>query len=202
MDKTFSGEAIKINAKISYDLKGLLLRDFIASALFAIGLTLYGAIILLIAAGVLTTTETISFFQWIKTETAISAVTTFNTIMGLAFIALTIWCILESWIEVIFICILPFLGIQHNFDWAILGVLIKQIVTQILPRFYPLAVMAVFGFCLARHYSVMLNPSKMVDLYIKEYEECDLHHFKFGKSLCPPISPRSFGKNKIKFFNV
>ena len=95
-----------LNKKISYDLKGLLLGDFISSALFAIGLTLYGAIILLIASGVLTTTETISFFQWIKTETTTSAVTTFNTIMGLVFIALAIWHILENRIEVIFICIL------------------------------------------------------------------------------------------------
>lgn len=100
-----------LNKKISYDLKGLLLGDFISSALFAIGLTLYGAIILLIASGVLTTTETISFFQWIKTETTTSAVTTFNTIMGLVFIALAIWHILENRIEVIFICILLFLGI-------------------------------------------------------------------------------------------
>ena len=143
MDKTFSGEPIKIDAKISYDLKGVLLTDFIASSLFAISLTIYGAIILIIASVV----------------------------------------IVDS-------------------DWGMFAILLKQIALQILPRFYPFAVIATMGFCLARHYSIMINPSKMVDLYIKEYKECDLHHFKLGKSLCPPISPRRFGKNKAKFFNI
>lgn len=143
MDKTFSGEAIKIDAKISYDLKGVLLTDFIASSLLAIALTIYGAIVLIVAS------------------TAIA-----------------------------------------DSDWGIFAILLKQIALQILPRFYPFAVIAVMGFCLARHYSIMINPSKMVDLYIKEYKECDLHHFKLGKSLCPPISPRRFSKNRIKFFNI
>lgn len=143
MDNTFSGEPIKIDAKISYDLKGVLLTDFIASSLLAISLTIYGAIILIIASVV----------------------------------------IVDS-------------------DWGMFAILLKQIALQILPRFYPLAVIATMGFCLARHYSIMINPSKMVDLYIQEYKECDLHHFKLGKSLCPPISPRRFGKNRIKFFNI
>ena len=53
MDKTFSGEPIKIDAKISYDLKGVLLTDFIASSLLAISLTIYGAIVLIIASTVI-----------------------------------------------------------------------------------------------------------------------------------------------------
>lgn len=191
-----------LNKKISYDLKGLLLGDFISSALFAIGLTLYGAIILLITAGVLTTTETVSFSQWIKTETTTSAVTTFHTIMGLIFIALAIWHILESRMEVIFICILLFLGIQHNFDWALFGVLAKQIVLQILPRFYPLAVIATMGFYLAKHFYFMRNPNRMIKLYEKEYKDGDLIHFRLGKALYIPIDPRRFGKNRAKYFNI
>lgn len=143
MDNTFSGEPIKIDAKITYDLKGVLLTDFIASSLLAISLTIYGAIVLIIAATVIA-----------------------------------------------------------DSDWGMFAIFLKQIALQILPRFYPFAVIATMGFCLARHYSIMINPSKMVDLYIKEYKECDLHHFKLGKSLCPPISPRRFGKNRIKFFNI
>lgn len=143
MDKTFSGKAINIDAKISYDLKGLLLGDFIASSLFAIGLTLYGAIILIIASTVIA-----------------------------------------------------------DSDWGMFAILLKQIALQILPKFYPLAVIAVMGFCLARHYYIMMNPSKMIDLYIKEYKKCDLHHFKLGKNLWAPKNPHRFGKNKVKFFNV
>jgi hypothetical protein len=143
MDKTFSGKAINIDAKISYDLKGLLLGDFIASSLFAIGLTLYGAAILIIAS-----------------------------------------------------------GIMVDFDLGMLVILLKQIALQILPKFYPLAVIATMVFCLARHYSIMINPSKMIDLYIKEYKECDLHHFRLGKNLWAPKNPHRFGKNRAKFFNI
>lgn len=143
MDKTFSGEAIKIDNKISYDLKGLLLGDFIASALSAIGLTIYGAIMLFIAAGVMA-----------------------------------------------------------DLDWTIFIILLKQIALQILPRFYPFALMAVMSVYLAKHCYFISNPNKMLELYAKEYYDGDLFHFRLGKSLCEPINPCRFSKNKVKFFNV
>ena len=191
-----------LNKKISYNLKGLLLGDFIASTLFAISLTFYGAILLFVASGVLTITEIISLSQWIRAEATTSAFAVINTVTGFAFIALAIGHILERKIEVISISILLFLIMPHNFDWVIFGVLAKQIVLQILPAFYFFALIATMGFYLTKHLYFIKNPNKMIELYEKEYKNGDLFHFRLGKALYMPIDPRRFGKNRAKFFNI